>query len=131
VDKTGLTVTGLRELQKAFKAAGPIANKELKATLREVAEPIRSDAESLAVAGIPRIGLQWARMRTGVTQRAVYVAPRQRGVKSATDPRRRPRFADLLEQRAMHPALEQNKPLIEGRVEDAFNVLAERWNRSG
>jgi hypothetical protein len=36
-----------------------------------------------------------------------------------------------MEQRAMTPALEQNKPLIEQRVNAAFEQLAARWNALG
>lgn len=128
--KQGLTVRGLRELQVLFAAAGKEAQGDMRRALSEVAEPIRADAESLAVSSIPRIGVPWSRMRTGVTRKAVYVAPRQRGARGA-NPRRRPRFADLLDARAMTPALERNKANIEGRVEDAFSALADRWNRHG
>jgi len=123
----GITVHGLRELGAAFAAAGPVANRTLKETLRGVAEPIRADAESLASSQIPRIGVPWSRMRVGVTRTAVYVAPRQRGTRGRTA-RSRPRFADLMEQRAMTPALEQNRAEIAQRVDDAFSVLAARWN---
>lgn len=127
---TGLKVRGLRDLQRLLKAAGPDADRTLKRTLREVAEPIRADAEQLAVSRIPRVGLEWSRMRVGVTQRAVYVAPRARGTRGIT-PRSRPRFADLMEQRAMHPALEQNRPELEARVDAAFDEFADDWNARG
>ena len=124
---TGLTVRGLRELQVLFAAAGPVANRTLKDTLRQVAEPIRADSESLARSNIPRVGVAWSRMRVGVTRKAVYVAPRERGTRGRT-PHSRPKFADLMERRAMTPALEQNKAQIHQRVDDAFSVLAEKWN---
>lgn len=104
--------------------------RELTAELRKVAEPIRADAESLAASRIPRIGLRWPRMRVGVTQKLVYVAPRERGVRArGPDPRRRPKFADLMEQRAMDPALKKNEHLIEGNVEALFEHIANGWNR--
>jgi hypothetical protein len=69
-------------------------------------------------------------MRVGVTQRLVYVAPRERGVKSrGPDPRGRPKFATLMEARAMDPALERNEPMIERQVEALFDDLAADWNR--
>lgn len=125
-----VTLRGLAELERLMAAAGPEAKRALNAELRSVAEPIRSDVERLAVAGIPRIGPKWSRMRIGVTRKAVYVAPRQRGVKGrGDDPRRRPKFADLLLERAMDPALKRNEPLIQRRVDELFHRIANEWNR--
>lgn len=125
-----VTVKGYRELKRLATAAGKTASRELNAELREVAEPIRADAEGFAAAGIRRIGPNWSRMRVGVTTRVVYVAPRERGIKTrGVDGRRRPKFATLLEQRAMTPALRRNEPLIAARVNTLFDHLADRWNR--
>jgi hypothetical protein len=63
-------------------------------SLRAAAEPVRADAERLAVETIPRIGVPWSRMRIGVTTTSVYLAPRQRGAKLPK--RRRPNLAALL-----------------------------------
>lgn len=121
-------VRNLGRLQALFKAAGPAASKALRADLADIAEPIRADAESLAASRITRIGSRWARMRTGVTRNAVYVAPRQRGTRRRSDPLSRPGFADLMEERAMTPALDLNKGNIERRVETTFAELAAKWN---
>ncbi len=129
-ENAAVTVEGLRGLERLFAAAGPVANKALRAELREVAEPIRADAQHLAESTIPRIGPKWGRMRTGVTQKLVYVAPRERGIKTrGPDPRRRPKFATLMEARAMGPALRQNEANVERRVADLFDHLASDWNR--
>lgn len=123
-----IEVRGLRELQRAFKVAAPVAQKELRKALRTVAEPVRHDAEELARANIPRIGVPWAQMRTGVTQRVVYVAPKQRGVKSRIDRRyRRPNFFDLLMGRALEPALERNVVLVEAGVQAALDTVGKAW----
>lgn len=122
-----VVVRGQRELIGLFARADKESRLELRKTLREVAEPIRSDAERLAAAGIPRIGPRWSRMRVGVTARLVYVAPRQRGARGRDNPRRRPAFATLMEQRAMAPALARNEAQIEARVEEAFEKIAHRW----
>lgn len=125
-----VTIKGLRELKLIAAATGKEANKELNVELRKVAEPIRADAEGLAASGIRRIGPKWSKMRVGVTTKLVYVAPRQRGVKGGgLDSRRRPKFADLMEERAMGPALEHNREMIEGRVDDLFGRIATDWNR--
>lgn len=126
---SGLHVEGLPKLRRLLKAADPEAQKALDSLLREDAEPIRADAEALAAAGIRRIGPRWSRMRVGVTNRLVYVAPRQRGVKTrGANPRSRPKFADLMEQRAMSPALARNLPRLEHDVEQLFERFAHRWN---
>lgn len=126
-----VVVKGLREFQRVMAAAGPEARKELRSTLREVAEPVRVDAETFARTGIRKVGPRWSRMRVGVTQKLVYVAPRERGIKRrGPDPRRRPKFGDLLERRAMDPAAAKNEREAQRRVEDAFDGLARKWSRS-
>lgn len=122
VDET-LAVSGLAELNRAFQAAGGTLVKEMRSTLREVVEPVRVTAEQLAVQTIPRIGVPWSRMRVGVTVSSVYLAPRQRGVRSG--PKRRPNLAGLLLGRAMEPALAVN----EQRVVDGFETLLDHVGR--
>lgn len=128
-DGPHLLMTNYSQLRLLAKAAGPAVQKDLDERLRELAEPIRADAESLALSSITRIGISWSRMRTGVTRRVVYVAPKQRGVKSATNPRRRPNLATLLEQRAMTPALERHEPNLVAGVDEVLTGFALRWNR--
>lgn len=123
-----LTVRGLRDLQVLFAKASKEASKDLKAELRSVAEPIRADAQALATSRITRVGPKWSRMRTGVTRNAVYVAPTQRGVHGRSSRRARPKFATLMEARAMGPAQAHGEALIEARVEAVFERLARKWN---
>ena len=123
-------VKGLRDLQRAFALAGPLAKKELRVALREVAEPIAADAEALARSNISRIGEPWSQMRVGVTQTLVYVAPKQRGRRSRGNPRlRRPNLFDLLMGRAMEPALERNAGRAEAAVAEALNRVGKAWER--
>jgi hypothetical protein len=69
-------------------------------------------------------------MRVGVTQRLVYVAPKERGVKGRGDlQRRRPKFADLMQARAMQPALTQNSAFVLARVDAVFTKFVNDWNR--
>ena len=120
-------VQGLRELQRAFKLADVTLERELRTSLRQVAEPVRADAESLATATIPRVGMPWSRMRVGVTQSSVYVAPRQRGVRGG--PRRRPNFAGLLLERAMMPALARNESRVVAELEQVLGKVGRAWER--
>ena len=122
-----IRVEGLRELQRAFAAADRTLVTELRTELREVAEPVRADAERLAVAGIPSIGLSWSRMRVGVTQTGVYVAPRRKGGKGS---RRRPNLAGLLLGRSMMPALQQNVPQVEAGMERMLGKVGRAWERA-
>jgi hypothetical protein len=127
---SGVVVRGLRELEILAAATGKTATKALNAELRLVAEPIRADAETFAASGIRRIGPRWSKMRVGVTRKLVYVAPRQRGLKArGRDPRARPKFADLMEQRAMEPALRKNEANIEASIETLFEKISHDWNR--
>ena len=123
-------VRGMRELSRAFAYADRDSRRELRAAFREVAEPVARDAESLAIARIRRMPLspRWSLMRVGVTRTAVYVAPKQRGVRRRDDPHRRPNLADLMMDRAMEPALEQNQHEIEVAVEHALDRLADHFN---
>ena len=105
-------------------------DKDLRDAMKSAAEPVRRDAEQLAVSNIRRIGIPWSRMRTGVTRHSVYVAPVERGVKSRTIRRgRRPNLKPLLLERAMDPALDQNADKVEREVIDAMDDLFRRWER--
>jgi hypothetical protein len=123
------TVTGLRELSAAFAHAERQTRLGFRAGLRDVAEPVRRDAEQLALSAIPRMSASpaWSRMRTGVTRSLVYVAPRKRGTRGRT-PRSRPNLADLLMDKAMEPALERHANEIEGRMEQFMDHIADDFN---
>ncbi len=120
-------VEGLRELQRAFAVVDKQLSRDLKKTLREAAEPVRSDAESRASSAIPRIGLPWSRMRIGVTRSSVYVAPRERGARRGSQ--RRPSLASLLLDRAMMPALEENQPRVLAAVDELLQDMGRHWER--
>jgi hypothetical protein len=124
-----IRVEGLRELQRAFKAADKTLQKDLRSGLRAAAEPVRASAESLAVEKIARIGVPWSRMRVGVTQRDVYVAPKQRGQKGRDQRLRRPNLFDLLMGRALQPALDQNIAKVERQLERLLDAVGSSWER--
>jgi hypothetical protein len=121
-----IAVEGLKELTRAFRLADTTLSKELRVALRQAAEPVRADAESLAVQEIRKIGVPWSRMRVGVTQTAVYVAPRQRG-RSTPPQRRRPNLADLLLGRSMVPALEENHAEVLARMDQMLATVGHAW----
>lgn len=119
-----MRVDGLRDLHRAFAAADKTLNSELRSSLRGVAEPVRRGAEQLSLRQIRNIGPRWSRMRVGVTQTSVYVAPVERGRKSAT---RRPNLADLLMDRAMQPALDANQEDVVVRFEEMLDTVGKVW----
>lgn len=119
---SAVKVRGLRDLQRAFRVADKVLQVELRDALRDAAEPVRRDAESLARSSIRNIGEAWPQMRVGVTTRVVYVAPKQR-----SRGRKRPNLAGLLAGRAMEPALERNRHDVEQRVGRALDVVGAAW----
>lgn len=124
-----LVVHGLREASAAFAKADKDARKVWRTHMRQVAEPVRLDAEGSTKQQIPRIGPRWYKMRVGVTRTEVYVAPRQRGIRTrGTDPRRRPNLAGLMMSRAMEPALERHEPEIERAFERMLDEVADHFN---
>jgi hypothetical protein len=123
---------GYRELQAAFARADRESRLFVRGEFRQIAEPIRRDAETLAAAKIRRMerSPQWAKMRIGITRNLVYIAPRQRGVRSrGADPRRRPNLAPLLMERAMEPALERHAAGIERTLDRALDRIADHFDR--
>ena len=120
-------VHGLTSLQKAFKLASPDLKKELRASLRTAAEPVRRTAELNAETGIRRMTLPWSRMRVGVNQKLVYVAPRKRGTKDAR--RKRSNVAGLLLDRAMVPALHANTQVVVHELEQMLDTVGRDWER--
>ena len=118
-------VNGLKEMQRAFTRADKDLKKDLRSTLRKVAEPVRSDAAQLAVGEIANIGPEWSQMRTGVTNTGAYIAPRRRRRAGS----RRPNLASLLMDRAMQPALDANANDVENAIGEMLDDICTRWGR--
>ena len=129
-----IQVKGLREMQRAFAIADKSLELELRAALRESAEPVRLDAEHLAATKIrnilsPTAEVDWWRMRVGVTRSFVYIVPNERGKRTRANRRRfaRPNLADLMMGRAMEPALDQNQEKLEQNVGHVLDAVGRRW----
>ena len=123
---SGIEVKGFREMRRNLRNADKDLDKGLRKSLRAAAEPVRRDAEALTDRQITNIGPVWGRMRIGVTQQEVYVAPRQRGRRGKL---RRPNLAGLLMDRAMQPALDRHESDIEKEIGDMLDGLVRRWAR--
>jgi hypothetical protein len=123
-------VVGLADLRRACVVAGRQMSRDMNDALKSAGEPVRSDAQSLALANIPKIGLPWSRMRLGIQRHSVYVAPVERGVKSRTRPgKRRPNLKTKLLDEAMAPALVRNSDRVAQEFEDAVRDMGKAWAR--
>ncbi len=120
-----LVVKGERELVRAFNLAAPEMRRRFRASLRDIARPVKDEAERLArddISGLARSKKRWWKMRIGVSTNLVYVAPVQRGLKGRGDlPGRRPNFADLMLDKAMEPALADH----EGQIFDDYVAVVD------
>lgn len=112
-------VTGLAQIQRDLAKSGPAVNAAMRTGLRESAEPVAKLAESLSLSRIRRMGRspQWAVTRIGVTRQAVYIVPKERGVRARGDyRRRRPNLVGLMMGRSFEPALTAGEPIVLERV---------------
>ncbi len=121
----GIKVRGFTELQRALKNADKETRLGIRKVERQVAEPVRVEAQALASREISHIGKEWAAMRIGITTKLVYVAPKQRRRKGTA----RPNLAGLLLTKAMEPALDRHREQIERSMEEALDKMAANFNR--
>ncbi len=123
-----IRVKGLTGLNRALAQADRNVRLGIRAEYRTVAEPVRADAETLSLANIRNVGVPWSRMRIGITQRAVYVVPKQRGARGRGNRRRRPNLAGLMYPQ-MQKALDINAPGIERDFNEMLFGVANKFNR--
>ena len=123
-----VAVEGLRELTRTFNQAPKDVKKAYRAELRSVARPVQATAEGLALSEVRNIGPAWSQFRIGVTQKLVYVAPKQ---KSRRGRRSRPNLARLLADRVTGPALEKNRHRIEHDFDRMLDRLVTKWDHDG
>ena len=124
--ESGIKVKGLANLNRALQVADKDVRLGIRAEYRTVAEPVKADAELLARANISHLGAAWSQMRIGITQRAVYVVPKQRGARGRSR-RRRPNLAGLMYPQ-MQQALDQNQEEIELRFNAMLHGVATKFN---
>ncbi len=117
-------VEGLAGINRSLKLSGIEVSKAMRLGLREAAEPIRQDAGRLSqtkISGMKRAKDKpppWSIQRVGQNIHEVYIAPKQRGVKSRTDrSRRRPNLATLMLGKAYEPALARNETMLRAKVD--------------
>ena len=125
-------VQGLASLRRACQVAGNQISRDLNDALKSAGEPVRQDAQTLALTNITKVGIPWSRMRLGIAKHSVYVAPVERGGKSRTlQGGRRPRFKTKLLDEAMAPALVRNSDKVAREFQDAVRDMGRAWARVG
>jgi len=131
-----VVVEGLAELTAAYTKMGRAIAADWRASERTIAEPVRSDAQHLASSRIRNIGKDWPVMRTGTTRSVVYVAPaehgtRGRGNRTAAQRAAGTKFAGMLMDRAMEPALKRNEARVTREIERLVDRAIDRFNAGG
>jgi hypothetical protein len=116
-----LRVKGYREFLRAASQAEKESKKEVRAALREAAEPVRAEAASLFSTISQRSA---AGYRVRVRQRGVSV---EQSLRKTTG--QHPEFGALQMRRALIPALERKQGEIERRMEHAIDRIADHFER--
>jgi hypothetical protein len=125
-----ISVQNLRQMNRALARADKQVKADARKIMREVAEPVASAAEQLALSNIRNMTPAWAKNRIGVTQKLIYVVPAQRGRNTKRNPGRyrRPNLGRLLVERAYDPARERYAPFFEREFERAMDKMARQFN---
>lgn len=116
-------VHGLKELTRDFQKISKSLSKEITKELKDAAEPVRTGAEQKALRDIRNMAAtpRWAAMRIGVSraQGSVYMVPRARRAGGSG----RANLKDLLLERAMDPALEENADKVKDNINDVLGHI--------
>lgn len=119
-------VRNLATVQRALARTEAGMRRELRGELKSIGEPIRSDAQSLALATIRNVGIPWARMRVGLSVDTVFVVPVSKS-RGAGKGAKRPNLANLLMDKALEPALARNHDRIADDVDAALGRVVARF----
>lgn len=126
-----IRVEGLRELERAFRLVSKDETKLLRAGIKGAAQPVKLAAEGKAISSIRRMphSPKWAVMRLGYARNLVYMVPKQKGVRGR-GPRARRNLSQLLLNRSMIPAVEQNRAAVERAVQHVLDTVGRQWERT-
>ena len=118
-------VNGLRELTRAFAKIDKDLSNEVRDELLDAVEPVKERAQQLALSRIRNMpqSPEWAEMRTGVSRArgVVFMVPAARSRRRPN--RRRPNVGELLLERAMDPAVDEQTDQIVRGVEHVLDRL--------
>lgn len=129
---SGIVVTGLSDLIRAFAVANKEVAKDVRTALEQSGEPIRSDASQRVLSsltGMRRGNLPWYRMRAGVSHGTVgYIVPEQKGQRGKDPKRARPKIAPrIAEQEAA--AVDAGASRVLQEFDNALAEVARAWSR--
>jgi hypothetical protein len=121
-------VNGYQNVVRSFARVSKSASRNLNKRLKEAAEPVRETAQEFGPSRIRNLhfGDDWSRVRTGATQRVVYIAPVERG-RNKNPKKKRPNFKNLMLDRAYEPALDLNRTEVLDRLGGIFDDIQEAW----
>ena len=126
-----INVKGLRETYRAFGNISDDVQGELRDGLEQAAKPVQALGERYAlerIRNMPR-SPAWAEMKIGVSKREalVFMAPATKGrAGRGRTKRKRKNLANLLLERSMEPAVEDNVERTERGLEDVIDKLSRR-----
>lgn len=134
-------VSGFAELERDLKASSPLLLKAMRTGLTIAVEPIKRDADRLAlteISGMKRarktarrsrgfIGPllpAWSVQKTGQNTREVYMVPTEKGARAKQNSAlRRPNFATLMLGKSYDPALEGNRVQVLNTVDHVIGTV--------
>jgi hypothetical protein len=127
-------VSGFGQLERDLKATNPALLKAMRVGLMEAVQPIKRDADRLAltdISGMKRAKNKpppWSIQKIGQTAREVYMVPTEKGARARRDSKlRRPNFANLMLGRSYDPALEQNRVQVVNTVDHVIGTVTREF----
>lgn len=132
--KGTIVVSGLEDVNRAFNRIDTRLARAKNNALKHAAEPVRKDAQALAPYVVRNLrrgpgpsGADWSAVRSGVTQKTVYIAPTERG-RNKNPKKKRPNFKDVVLDKAWKPSLEHNREkVVDIFGNEFFGDIAEAW----
>lgn len=118
---SAVRVSGLRELQRAFRNMDKGVSRHLTAELKKAADPVQELAQQRALGEIRNMTYHWSQMRIGVGSGRVYIVPRARRSRGSA----RPNLGGLLLDQAMFPAVQEKQAVVVEKLEDWIDRLAD------
>jgi hypothetical protein len=134
-------VAGFTELERDLKATGPLMLKAMRTGLTIAVQPIKRDADRLAltqISGMARARKTarrtagfvgpllpaWSVQKTGQNSKEVYMVPREKGARARQDAAlRRPNFSTLMLGKSYDPALEANRVQVANTVDHVIGTV--------
>jgi hypothetical protein len=123
-------VSGFTQLERDLKASSPLMLKAMRTGLTLAMEPIKRDADRLALSqlsGMKRSKKKpppWSEQKIGQTTSEVYMVPTEKGARAKqTAASRRPNFATLMLGRSYDPALESNRVQVLNTVDNVIGTV--------